>query len=138
MTFRGDQPELAKAVRRAVKGGVEAALDCVGAQGVLASAFQSLAAGGTCVLLGLPRRGTEVGVDMTALLQGRRLVGSIEGDADPQSFIPHLIDLHRQGQFPFEQLIRFYPFEAINEAVHDMEQGRTVKPVLLMPQEQTL
>ncbi|MGI4817870.1 MAG: NAD(P)-dependent alcohol dehydrogenase [Janthinobacterium lividum] len=138
MTFRGDQPDLAKAVRRAVKGGVEAALDCVGAQGVLASAFQSLAVGGTCVLLGLPRRGTEVGVDMTALLQGRRLVGSIEGDADPQSFIPHLIDLHRQGRFPFEQLIRFYPFEAINEAVHDMEQGRTIKPVLLMPQEQTL
>ena len=138
VVFRGDQPDLAKAIRHTVRGGVDAAVDCVGAPDVLGSAFKSLSVGGTCVLLGLPRRGAEVAVDMTALLQGRRLVGSIEGDADPQVFIPQLIDLHRRGLFPIERLIRLYPFEAINEAAHDMEQGRTVKPVLLMPQESTV
>lgn len=134
--FPGDQPDLARAIRKATGGGVDAALDCVGAPAVLGSAFAVLAAGGACVMLGLPRPGAEIAVDMRALLGGRRLIGSIEGDADPHLFIPRLLDLHRRGLFPFERLIRFYPFEDINTAVHDMETGRTVKPVLLMPHQE--
>jgi aryl-alcohol dehydrogenase len=34
---------------------------------------------------------------------------------------------------PLEKLVRTYPLEAINEVIDDMEAGRTVKPVLLMP-----
>lgn len=133
--FHGDQPDLARAIRRASGGGVDAAVECVGSAAVLKTAFASLGVGGACVMLGLPAPGAEVGIDMASLLAGRRLIGSVEGDADPQRFIPRLIDLHRQGLFPFERLLRFYPFEAINEAARDMAAGRTIKPVLLMPEE---
>ncbi|WP_297800543.1 NAD(P)-dependent alcohol dehydrogenase [uncultured Brevundimonas sp.] len=133
-TYRADQADLVRAIRKASGGGVDAAVECVGSSDVLQSAFDVLGAGGTAVMLGLPPREAKVAVDMGSLLGGRRLVGSIEGDADPQVFIPRLIDLHRRGLFPFERLLRFYPFEAINEAVADMEAGRTVKPVLLMPE----
>lgn len=134
-TYLGDQPDLVRTIRKATGGGVDAAVECVGSPAVLAKAFGVLVQGGACVMLGLPPRGAEVSVDMNALLSGRRLIGSIEGDADPQTFIPRLIDMHRRGLFPFERLLRFYPFEAINEAVADMEAGRTVKPVLLMPED---
>lgn len=134
LAFAGDQPDLVKAIGKASGGGVDGAVECVGSPAVLQSAFDVLGTGGTAVMLGLPPRGAKVAVDMGRLLLGRRLAGSIEGDADPQSFIPRLIDLNRRGLFPFERLLRFYPFEAINEAVADMETGRTVKPVLLMPE----
>ena len=45
-------------------------------------------------------------------------------------FIPLLIELNRQGRFPFEKLIAFYPFERINEAIADSESGRAIKPVV--------
>ena len=43
-----------------------------------------------------------------------------------------LIDYYRQGRMPFDRLIRFYRFEQIAEAFHDMEHGATIKPVLRM------
>ncbi len=51
----------------------------------------------------------------------------------PDLFIPKLVELYRQGRFPFDKLIRFYAFDQINEAVEDGEQGRTIKAVLRFP-----
>ncbi len=35
-----------------------------------------------------------------------------------------MLDWYRAGQFPFDRLIRTYPFAEINEAVEDMERPR--------------
>ena len=63
---------------------------------------------------------------------GRRLMGVVEGSSRPQQFIPRLIDLYRQGRFPFDRLVRYYPFAAINQALHDSEHGAAIKPILRM------
>jgi Zn-dependent alcohol dehydrogenase len=55
----------------------------------------------------------------------------IEGDADPQAFIPRLIELYRDGKFPFDRLVRTFPFEQINEAIAAAEAGSVVKPILV-------
>ena len=47
-------------------------------------------------------------------------------------FIPHLIEMHRQGRFPFDRLIRHYAFDDINAAIHDSETGTTIKPIVRM------
>ena len=44
-----------------------------------------------------------------------------------------MIDLWRQGRFPFDRLVRTYPFADIATAWADTTAGRVVKPVLLMP-----
>ncbi|MAP63587.1 MAG: hypothetical protein CMH34_07565 [Microbacterium sp.] len=49
----------------------------------------------------------------------------------PQLLIPALIDLWRQGRFPFDRLIRRYPFTSIDRALDDAARGVTVKPVLI-------
>lgn len=67
------------------------------------------------------------------MVGGRSLRGIVEGDSNPQILIPELIAHFEAGRFTLEKLVRTYPFEAINKTVHDMEQGRAVKPVLLMP-----
>lgn len=61
---------------------------------------------------------------------GRRIFSVIQGDAVPQRFIQHLIELWQSGVFPFDRLIRFYKFADINRAIADANSGRTVKPVL--------
>jgi aryl-alcohol dehydrogenase len=54
----------------------------------------------------------------------------VAGDSVADVFIPTLIELYRQGQFPFDRMITFYPFDEISKAVEDMEKGKVIKPVL--------
>ncbi|MCP4751208.1 MAG: NAD(P)-dependent alcohol dehydrogenase [Proteobacteria bacterium] len=98
---------------------------------VYRQALESLDPTGECVLLGAPPIGTEVTFDMQSLLTGKRTRGVIEGDSIPQQFIPEMIELYRQGLFPFEKLIKTYAMEDINQAVEDSEKGITIKPVIL-------
>jgi aryl-alcohol dehydrogenase len=60
-------------------------------------------------------------------------MGIVEGESTPDVFIPVLIELHRQGRFPFDKLVTYYPFEKINEAIQDSETGTTIKPIVRMP-----
>jgi len=85
---------------------------------------------GVCGLVGVSAVGTECPIDMNSILFGRTLRGIIEGDSVPDVFIPRLIDLHKQGRFPFDKLITYYDFEDINKAVDDTEQGKVIKAVL--------
>jgi aryl-alcohol dehydrogenase len=70
----------------------------------------------------------ESGTD--SLPEGRKTLGIIQGDAVPQRFIPKLIALYREGQFPFDRLVKFYDFSHINKAIADAKRGDTIKPVL--------
>ena len=76
---------------------------------------------------GTRSRSTSVG----HLLVGRRLSGVIEGDANPMAFIPRLIELYRAGKFPFDRLVKTFPFSNINEAIEAANSGSVIKPVLV-------
>ncbi len=67
---------------------------------------------------------------MNSIMFGRTVTGVIEGDGVPDIFIPQLINLYQQGQFPFDKLIEFYPLDDVQRAVEDMEAGKVIKPVL--------
>jgi len=67
------------------------------------------------------------------MLGGRSIRGVVQGDSEPRTFIPRLIELHRQGRFPLERLITTYPFDQIAQALHDSETGVAIKPVLTFP-----
>ncbi|MBA2678782.1 MAG: hypothetical protein H0U76_10370 [Ktedonobacteraceae bacterium] len=88
--------------------------------------------GGTCDLIGAAPLGTEASIDMNTILFSRTLRGIIEGDSIPDIFIPQLIELYRQGRFPFDKLIKNYKLDEISQAMDDAEQGGTLKPVLLL------
>ncbi|MFC1825723.1 NAD(P)-dependent alcohol dehydrogenase [Thermodesulfobacteriota bacterium] len=119
-----------EAVLDITNGGAEFTLECVGNPEVLRQAVDVLPRLGICGLLGVVPPGTEVGLDMDVIMNGRTVRGIIEGDAIPDLFIPKLIELYSQGRFPFDRLITFYPFDDINKAVENMEKGQVIKPVL--------
>lgn len=111
--------------------GVTYSLECTGIPAVLRQAVDSLAPLGECGIVGVAASTAEVSLNINHLLAGRTVKGIMEGDSDPYTFIPHLIDLWQQGKFPFDQLITQYRLEEINEAVSDSASGKIVKAVLL-------
>lgn len=121
-----------EAVREITGGGAQYSLECVGNPAVFRQAVDVLPRLGVCGLTGVVPPGTEVALDMDHIMNGRTVKGILGGDAIADLFIPKLIELNQQGKFPFDQMISFYPFEEINKAVEDMEEGRVLKPVLRM------
>ena len=59
----------------------------------------------------------------------------IEGDADPHSLIPKLLELWREGRFPFDRLVEKVPFDNIADAIESFRRGEIVKPVLVFDNE---
>lgn len=111
--------------------GVDGAIETTGNVGVLRTAIDALAPRGTAVVVGAPPFGTEVPVDVNAMLPGRRIVGLTLGDSETQTLIPVLVDLVVSGRLPLQRLITHYRFDDINSAVADMISGASIKPVLL-------
>jgi aryl-alcohol dehydrogenase len=132
-TIEAGDVDLAEAVRRATRHGVDFALETTGVPDVLRSCVDSLAPLGTAAVIGAPALGSEVALDVNTILTGGRSVrGVVEGDSVPQLFLPALIRYWEDGRFPVERLIRHYEFDQINEAASDAESGLVVKPVLRM------
>ncbi|MFA1541447.1 NAD(P)-dependent alcohol dehydrogenase [Actinomadura monticuli] len=116
---------------RAISGGegVQYSFDSTAVPAVVSTAVASLRTTGVCGLVGVGA--TEYTLDANLLLMGRTVKGIIEGDAVPHTFIPTMIELWRQGRFPFDRLITAYPLDKINEAEADTTSGKVVKPVLI-------
>jgi aryl-alcohol dehydrogenase len=113
--------------------GADFSLETTGVPQVLRTAVDCLTPRGTAGVIGAPRFGTEVALDVNVILTGGRVVrGVVEGDSVPQLFLPQLIRHWEAGRFPIEPLIRHYDFDQINEAAKDAEEGRVIKPVLRM------
>lgn len=113
--------------------GVDFALEATGRPAVIRQAVESLAPRGVCGIVGAGAVGSEVTLDVLHLMTaGRTLRGIVEGDADPQTFIPALIDLYRDGRFPFDKLVTYYSFADLNRAIEDSENGSVVKAIVRM------
>jgi aryl-alcohol dehydrogenase len=125
----GSAPDVAAQVIAATGRGVLHAVDTTGVASVVAAALESLAVRGTLALVGVAQ--PDLVVPASALAMGKTVVGVIEGDADPKTFIPLLTRLWRRGRFPIERLVRTFPLAEIDAAERAAAAGEIVKPVLL-------
>ena len=132
-TFNAAQCNPVEEIQKLTAGrGVPYMLETTGNAKVLEGAVFSLGMGGIGGIVGAPAMGTTVTVDINFMLFNRTLRGIIEGDSNSDVFIPRLIELYKQGKFPFDKLIKFYSLDQINQAAADSEGGSTLKPVLRM------
>lgn len=125
----GDNDSVAEQIRKLTNQGTHYSIDTTGVPEVILCALGSMRARGVCASVGIQTG--DVVLDGHAL-SGKQLVSVIEGDADPRTLIPHLIQLWRDGRFPFDRMLERFPFTAINEAEKASLEGRAVKPVLVM------
>jgi aryl-alcohol dehydrogenase len=124
-TINNAKKELVRSLRAIAGGGIDHVVESTGDPALYRAGLDLLAAGGTMALLA----GNGRAVDLP---DGRKALDVIQGDAVPQTFIPYLITLFRQGRFPFDRLVKFYDFADINRAIADERCGRTIKAVLRM------
>lgn len=115
----------------AIRPGFDAVIDTTGVPALIELGIGLLGTRGTMLVLAVSPPGATASFALSGFLGGKRIIGLIEGDADPQAFVPHLAALHLEGRFPHDRLVRTYSFAEINRAAHAMETGETVKPVLL-------
>jgi hypothetical protein len=128
-TINGADPEIAAQIMSITGDGAQYSFDTTGVPSVISTAINSLRPTGTCGLVGITQG--DLVLDPLALAGGRNLMGILEGDAVPQLLIPRLIDLWKQGRFPFDKLITTYPLSQINEAEAATTSGSVIKPILL-------
>ena len=124
-----DLSDVAAAVVKLTGRGANVALDTTGNPAVILAAVQSLATHGVASVI------TSSGAPVTLppgdlLLRGRQLRGTMGGHINPTIFIPRLLELHAQGRFPVDRLVKNYPFAELNTAIADSLSGQTIKPVL--------
>src|SRR5690606_7676005 len=130
-TVNSREVDAVEAVRDVTGGGADFTLESSGRPEVLRQAIDALAIRGVCGIVGAPALGTEASFDVNGVMTtGKRIVGIIEGDSIPDLFIPRLVELHAQGRFPFDALVKFYPFEEIDRAAQESERGVTIKPIV--------
>lgn len=112
--------------------GAQFVIEATGVPAAVAQALQVCVRRGEVVLLGSGPMTAPVTVPLSALVAGGKIRGCTEGDSIPGVFIPKLIDLYKQGRFPFDRLVSFYPFKEINRAVADSKSGKAIKPIVVM------
>lgn len=130
-TINGKEVDAVAKIQEITGKGADFALEASGVGAVLRQAIDCLGIFGTCGIVGAPPLGSEVKIDvMGVMIPGKRVMGIVQGDVISATFIPTLIELYRQGRFPFDRLIKQYDFADINQAIADSETGKTIKPVL--------
>ena len=125
--------DLGEALARITDGaGVDYVVDTTGRPELLRAAADAIAVRGTVALVGAARPGTEVTFEVGAsLVKGWTFKTVVQGSSVPQSFLPQLIQLWREGRFPVDKLIKDYRLEDINQGFADSADGSVIKPVVL-------
>ena len=107
--------------------------DTTGINSVIEEAWSLLAPKGICGIVGASDPSAMLKFNESQFMGcGSTVMCIIGGYSDVGPFLCELIEHHLAGRFPYEKLIRTFPFEQINEAIEASESGEVVKPVLVI------
>ncbi|CAK7237517.1 hypothetical protein SEUCBS140593_009992 [Sporothrix eucalyptigena] len=124
---------LVEEIRKITGGsGSTVTVDATGVMPLIQQGIEFTANQGKMILLGVAPMdaGLEVQV-VPYMVTGKQLMGSMEGGVYPENYIPQMINWYKNAKFPVDKLIKFYPVKDYLKAVRDMEDGVTIKPILL-------
>ncbi|KAM0418764.1 hypothetical protein ACHAPT_012274 [Fusarium lateritium] len=120
-------------VRRVTEGtGSTITIDATGVLPLIQQGLEFTANQGKMILLGVAPMdaGLEIAV-VPYMVTGKQIMGSMEGGVYPEDYIPKMIRWYQNGEFPVDELVKFYPVQDYQKAIRDMEDGSTIKPVLI-------
>jgi S-(hydroxymethyl)glutathione dehydrogenase/alcohol dehydrogenase len=125
-TINSRSGDLPAAIRNIVgPQGVDVAIENTGVPEVIESAYDSTAAQGRVILVGVPSKSARRPSFYTLPLHFNKvLTGSEGGGCRPEVDIPKLVRLHASGKLSFDGLVsKRYPLNQINEAIADLKNG---------------
>ncbi|WP_403022798.1 NAD(P)-dependent alcohol dehydrogenase [Salinibacterium sp. GXW1014] len=133
-TINSRDNDLVEEVAKITGSTVDFAYDCTGVIPVIEKMAETVGMLGTLVLIGGAPAGARFSLDHLSTLWGKRVVGVLGGGGRSGQLIPALVELYKQGRFPFDKLVKFYEFDQIEQALADSKSGEVIKPILRLPQ----
>lgn len=133
ITINSAESDAVGEIKRMTDGrGVDYAVEASGICAVIEAAFEvTRAGGGLCVFASHPAHGERIRLDPHALISGKQIRGSWGGASRPDSDIPKLAALYREGRLPLEKLItKRYSLDQVNQAIDDLARGQVGRPII--------
>jgi Zn-dependent alcohol dehydrogenase len=120
-------------IRSISDGGVDAALEVVGAAATIRLAWDALRPGGTAVVVGVAPTGTEVSLPAIEFLSQKRILGSYYGSADPALSMGRIVDLASDGRLPLADMVSHHiDLDGIPDAFDRLRRGEGDRSVVLL------
>ena len=111
--------------------GVDYAFECVGHPALIRQAVDMLDFGGSCVILGVPKIGTEASFVVFSMYHDKSILGCRYGTSRPHHDIPLMVELYKSGRFLLDEMVtRVYDLADIGQAISDLETGQLNRAVL--------
>jgi Zn-dependent alcohol dehydrogenase len=127
----GPEVDTVEAVKAIAPDGVDFAFECVGHPALIRTSISLLDWGGSCVLLGVPKLGTEASFVVNDLYNDKSILGCRYGSARPHHDVPLMIELYKAGRLKLDELVSAtYPLADVQKALDDMHEGRLNRGVL--------
>jgi S-(hydroxymethyl)glutathione dehydrogenase/alcohol dehydrogenase len=123
-----------QAIRDLTHGrGAEYTVVAVGSTSAIQQAWDALAPGGTCVVIGAPPAGESIAVQPVNLYRDeKRLTGSRYGSSRPLDDFARFVDLYLAGRLELDAMItRQYELQEVNEAHRALAAGENMRGVLV-------
>lgn len=113
-------------------GPLDYAIEASGSPIAMSQAIRSIRPqGGTAVIVGNAHHGSTISIDPQQFNLGKRILGTWGGDNHPDVHFPRYCNLVRYGNLQVAPLISHtYSLDDINQAIDDLEQGKTLRPMI--------
>ena len=124
--------ELVAAVKElGLPDGVDYAFECVGHPALIRNAIDLLDWGGSCVLLGVPKLGTEASFVVNTLYNDKSIMGCRYGSTRPHHDIPMFVQFCLDGRLDLQSMVsQVYDLADIQTALDDLHHGKLNRGVL--------
>jgi Zn-dependent alcohol dehydrogenase len=120
-----------EAVKEIVPDGVDVSFECVGHPALIRQSIDLLDWGGTAVILGVPKFGTEASFLVSGMYNDKTIMGCRYGAGRPHKDIPLFVDLYLAGRLKLDELVtKTYALEDIDQTIEDMHNGDLARGVL--------
>lgn len=111
--------------------GVDHAFECVGHPALIRNAIDLLDWGGQCVLLGVPKMGTEASFVVSTMYNDKSILGCRYGSTRPHHDIPLYVGLYLDGRLQLDEMVsQTYDLADVQQALDDMHHGKLNRGVL--------
>jgi len=121
------------AIRDLTRGGADYAFEAVGNLKVIQQALESIGAGGSLTIVGVPKIGSRLDFVVHALYQNKAILGCRYGTARPRRDFAMLADLYLNGRLKIDELItRRYVLRDFHAALEHLKQGELARGVFTL------
>lgn len=123
---------LAEEIKKTVGMRIGYGVETTGVLKIVEQGVQAVGHRGHFATVGVPPMDKTLTFGVMDMLTGGKTYScNYFGDSDSRVMLPQMIKWWRQGKFPLEKLVQFFPAKDFEKALEGMHDGSVIKPVLL-------